>query len=321
MNHHARPTPHIGTVLGPTELDGAITDRFTPLRRDATRLRNTLRLNAATSLLGGLVAATLAGPLDRFLATDQQVVVRVVGIGLMVFASATAATAASRLRRLQRFAAVVIAADLTWVAGTIATIAANRYSTRGIVVVGLIAAQVTAFAWRQTVHLRRVRSHPGTLRDASNEAPPMEVARVKRLVDADAAAAWAVITDHELYGRLALNLSGVHAHTDNGPGLARTCNNRTGGSWSETCTFWEEGSRYDLAVDTTSYPYPLAVMQGSWSVTPHGSKTTVAMDFRFQPRPGVRGATMAALMHAAFPTVLRRILKGWEIALRRPHGR
>jgi hypothetical protein len=44
-----------------TIVSGSLVDDLTPTRRSAQQLRNTLRLNAVTSSLGGVIAAAAAG--------------------------------------------------------------------------------------------------------------------------------------------------------------------------------------------------------------------------------------------------------------------
>ncbi len=88
--------------------------------------------------------------------------------------------------------------------------------------------------------------------------------------------------------------------------------------WSETCTLWAEGERFEFDVHTDGYPYPLAAMRGAWWVrAEHSDVSRVGMDFRYQPRSGMRGAVFAATMQAAFPLVLRRILRGWRAEMTR----
>ena len=53
-----------------------------------------------------------------------------------------------------------------------------------------------------------------------------------------------------------------------------------------------QSRRYDVAVDTTNYPYPLAVMRGSWASEPTtAGHCVVSKDFQFQSRPGLWGRT------------------------------
>ena len=146
-----------------------------------------------------------------------------------------------------------------------------------------------------------------------DEAPPTEVCHVEAAIDTTPAIAWSVITDHELYGRLAPNLSRVSPTASDGPGLTRTCANRRGDEWNETCTVWDKGHQYDIAVDTSDYPYPLIEMRGSWS-TAATEPVILGMDFRYRSLPGIRGRLFAAAMQAAFPVMLGRIIRGWRQA-------
>lgn len=296
----------------PASSAAAVVDAETPVRMAAQRLRNTLRLNAGTSLLGGLTATIAAGPIDRLLGTHSAGWVRTTGVGLTLFAIGVIAIGGARIRRLARFTPRVSAADATWVAASIVTIAVGWYSATGAFVVGAVALMVAAFAIRQVVLLRRLAAETtGSHAAVLDETPPTEVFHVEVTSSATPEIAWSVITDHDLYGRLAPNLSRVTPITPDGPGLARTCANRSGGEWHETCTLWDEGHQYDIAVETTDYPYPLTEMRGSWWTTAD-TPATIGMDFRYRPQPGVRGRLFAIAMQAALPVVLRRILRGWR---------
>jgi hypothetical protein len=119
-------------------------------------LRTTLRLNAATSLLGGLAATAAAGPVDRLLGTREPGWVRVMGVGLLLFAGGVAATSGATVDRLARRTPFISAADATWVAASTATIAAGWYSVRGKAIVAAGAVGVAAFCARQLVLVRRL---------------------------------------------------------------------------------------------------------------------------------------------------------------------
>ncbi len=295
-------------------------NEHTPARRSAQRLRNTLRVNTATSFTGGFVAAVAAEPVSHVLGTaDHTVWIRLVGVGLCAFAVGVVVVAGARISRLLRWTPVVTSMDAAWVAASIATVTLGWYSASGVIVIAFVAGVVGYLAVRQATSLRRVRVLVRDRHARVDETPPVEVVHVEHRIAGDAATAWDVITDHELYGRLAPNLSRVHTTDSNGPDLARTCTNRKGEQWHETCTLWDDQHRYEIAVDTTNYPYPLAVMRGAWYVEPdEPGHVRVGMDFLFQPRRGAWGRTFAAAMHAVFPFVLRRIIRGWhnEIASR-----
>ena len=74
-------------------------------------LRTILRLNAATSLLGGLAATAAAGPVDRLLGTGEPGWVRVMGVGLLLFAGGVASTSGATVDRLARRTPLISAAD------------------------------------------------------------------------------------------------------------------------------------------------------------------------------------------------------------------
>ncbi len=311
--HFPDRTSHVVTIV----TTGPVVDEYTPARRSAQQLRNTLRVNTVTSTLGGVVAAAAAGPMADLFDTGHAGWYRVVGLGLVAFGVVVGAVGGSRLSRLLRWAPVISAGDAGWTVASFVTVALGWYSPIGATVVVAVAVVVGGLGLRQAITARRTRSLVGPRLAAMDEAPPVEVVHVDRVVEGDVTTAWQVITDHELYGRLAPNLSRVHAETGNGADLTRTCTNRSGGRWHETCTLWDEERRYEVAVDTSNYPYPLAAMRGSWSVEPDvPGHVRVGMDFRFQPRRSLWGRVFAAAMNAAFPVVLGRILRGWQRAMR-----
>ncbi len=292
---------------------GSLVDQHTPARLANQRLRNTLRCNAVTSSLGGVAALAGGNVIADLLGVDEVAAVRAIGAGLIVFAAAVAWLAGARVRQLFRLSPLITAADVVWVLATLATIAAGWYRAAGVVVLAIVGSTVGLLAARQWFSLRRSRSLAVGYVDAIDENPPDEVVHVERVLAADVATVWGIITDHELYGHLAPNLSRVEAIAENGPGLQRSCANRKGATWHETCTLWDGQHRFEIAVDTSNYPYPLAIMRGAWSVVPTGDgRSLVAMDFRFRPRATISGRAFAAALHGAFPLVLRRILRGWE---------
>ncbi len=308
-------------------LDRAIVvDDAFAMRLAAGSLRNTLRLNALLSASTGLLALA-AGPwLADTLGTGHVGIVRLLGAGLVLFAAALAVAAASRASTMHRWALGFSVADLAWTATSLLTIALGWFAAAGNVAVALTATAVCALGVRQLQLWRRLSliARPGL--SGIDEHPPVEVFHFEVEVPVAATTAWDVITDHRLYGQLAPNLSSAHVDGDTAEGTVRTCANRSGRQWSETCTRWDEGERFEFNVHTDDYPYPLAVMRGAWwvrAVAPRAS--LVGMDFRYQPRSGVRGAVFAAAMQAAFPLVLRRILRGWRAEMLRqsttaPHG-
>lgn len=295
-----------------------VVDDAFAIRLVAGSLRNTLRLNAMLSASTGLLALA-AGPwLANTLGTDHVGIVRLLGAGLVLFAAALVVAGASKASTMYRWALGFSVADLAWTGASLLTIALGWFSAVGNAAVVLTAAVVCVLGVRQLVLWRRLRLAGRNGLGDINEQPPIEVFHFEIPVPVAGTTAWDVITDHGLYGRLAPNLSAAHVDGDTGKGTVRTCANRSGQQWSETCTLWDEGERFEFDVHTDDYPYPLAVMRGAWWVRPQSlDASLIGMDFRYQPRHGIRGAVFAAAMQVAFPLVLRRILRGWGAEMSR----
>lgn len=288
-----------------------VVDEHTPARTTAQGLRNILRINASASILCGAVAATFAASVDELLGTHHPGWVRLVGSGLVAFGAAVLFVAGRRTSSLRRWTPVVVAADAGWVLATAVTVIDGWFAAWGIVAMVAVGTFVGGCAigqWSGVLRLGRVDVA------AIDEFPPVEVVHVRARIGAPAEEVWPVVIDHELYGRLAPNLGSVQRTSVDGPGLTRVCSTRGGAQWSESCTLWDDGRRFEVAVDTADYPYPLEEMRGSWWVTPSSDGSLVGMDFRLRPTPGVRGAAFVVLMQLAFPLVLRRIIGGWRRA-------
>lgn len=161
--------------------------------------------------------------------------------------------------------------------------------------------------------LTLLRSHASRRR----VAPSRRAIIVSRVLNADPQDLWPVMTDAELYARLAPNLSRVTAFTagpDGKPGTRR-CWDVRGRHWDESCTLWDEGQAFAVNVHTAAadYPYPLAALTGTWTAEPLPlGRTRVTMRFEMTPRAGATGAAFAAAMTAAAHPMARRILSGWE---------
>lgn len=295
----------------------------------ATKLRNLLRLNAAFSITSGTVTVAAAGAIAGLLDVNVVWLVRVVGVLVIGFGGLVLAAATVRSPRLLTMAAMVSGADLTWVAATAVVVVSGLISTNGAILVTGVALVTLEFGLIQFRGRYRLRTALRATTADLDEWPSIEVIGFERAVEQNAAVLWEVMTDHELYAKLALNLKTAQGLTPNGPGFQRTCTDTRGRSWHEECTLWEAGRRFDIDVDTSDYPYPypypLQLMQGSWrlAVQPDAARdgeaaSAVGMTFALQPHSGVRGAMFVLAMHAGFSPILKRIARGWE---REAHAR
>ncbi len=277
-------------------------------------LRGALRANAAFSATGGLVALVGFAPIDGVLGTGNRPLVATAGAGLLVFAASVLAVAALVPRRVLRGTLAISIADLTWVAATAVVFLAADLDRAAAPILGGVALIVAGFAIAQL----RLRIAASRMTDLDSPVP--ERVHVERRLAAPATDVWPLLTDHDLYGRLAPNLSRVEVLGGEGVGMQRRCYDTLGRGWNETCTLWDEGRQFAVDVDTSDYPYPLQAMRGRWAVEPEGDRSRVTMDFELVPRPGVLGGVFVATMLLAFKPVVRRILRGWERELTVAHA-
>lgn len=116
------------------------------VRAEATALRNALRLNGEFSTITGLIALIGAAPLANLFDLRQTWLVALVGASLLVFAVSLFLIAGQRTMFVRSEAAVISAADLGWVLGTVGIIAAGWLSTEGEIVMAVLALPVLALA-------------------------------------------------------------------------------------------------------------------------------------------------------------------------------
>ena len=265
------------------------------------------RRNAAFSAVTGASAVLAATPVADFLAVPTPAVVGV-GAGLLAFAGGLSALARRRAETLGAWGTVIGAADAAWVVGSLAFLAVHRPGAVGTALLLSASAVVALFAAAQ---LRAA----GRLDD---QGP--RVVEVVREVAGDSEGVWQVMTDGELYGRLAPNLSKVGPFSTGSTGSTgtsnqRRCWDRMGKHWDETRTAWQPGKSYAVRVhtDAPDYPYPLKALRGTWSVAPAGpGRAVVTIRFEFEPRAGAAGRAFAATMAATGPAISKRIIAGWE---------
>jgi hypothetical protein len=290
-------------------------------RQAATSLRNRLRVNTAFSLATGAVGLVLGHPVADLLDIEEVSFVRLLGAGLLAFAIGVLAVSGTTTNTLTTWSLEVSLADFGWVVGTAVAIGLGWFSAAGAVAMAAIAAVVFGLGSAQLAARRRLIAAMDATPAALDEFPPVETHTFRRSISATPAQLWPIISDHALYARLALNLQAAENLTPNGPGFERSCTDSAGRTWSETCTLWDDGRRFDVDVKTDDYPYPLQTMQGSWRVDQDDETTSnVGMVFAFQPTPGVAGRLFVPAMHLLWSPILTRIAKGWESAHDQAHA-
>lgn len=133
-----------------------------PAGDPATPLRAWLCANAVFSFTTGAVITAAPGSIGDQLGTDQTGLVRLAGVALVAYAVDLVLVARTRWQRLGRIAPIVVAADGTWVLGTILVLIARLVEpSSGQLLLAAIGAAVGALALGQLRSLRHARSAHG----------------------------------------------------------------------------------------------------------------------------------------------------------------
>lgn len=126
---------------------------------------------------------------------------------------------------------------------------------------------------------------------------------VARDTDLPASALWSVVSDLDRYADHVESLARTTVLDGRGRGARRRCVDVRGRDWEESCVLWEEGRRYAVEVDVSTYPADLRAMfrslRGTWVVTPRpDGGSTVRIRFDGDVRGGTIGARIVERLAA-----------------------
>lgn len=137
---------------------------------------------------------------------------------------------------------------------------------------------------------------------------------VSRKVKAPPEAVWTAVADAGDFARFADGIAHTEVTGPLGVGMLRVCTDDAGGSWSESCTLWEEGRRYRMEVDVDSYPWYYRTLIGAlsqtWTVAPWADATLLTLEFSGRMRLGFLGRVAGRMLGRRGP--LESILAAYE---------
>jgi hypothetical protein len=249
-------------------------------------LASAVSINAIFSSVSGVVLLAsvpmLSGPIGV-----AGWILAAVGVGLVGFAVLLVWLSAAP-RRLAVGAPYVLVADVAWVLGAVVLLAGfpELLAPAGRVGLAAVSAVVAAIAVGQAVGLRRRGHGPMTA------TSPVHL-RFERIVAAPVERVWEAISDAGDYGRFAPGIAHTAIVDGEREGMVRVCRDDQGAEWSETCTLWEEGHRYRMSVDVSSYPahYRMLLHEfaQSWTLEPVPGGTRIQLAFDGAAKLGLLG--------------------------------
>jgi hypothetical protein len=271
--------------------------------------------NALFSASSGVVLGVGAPLFSETIGLQTWILVTI-GVGLVGFAGLLLWLLADG-DRLARGAPFVILADVAWVLAAVVVLAGipSLLAPAGQVGLAAVNVVVAVLATAQTVGLRRRGPGPTTA------ASPVHL-QVERIVPAPPEQVWAAISDAGDYGRFAPGIAHTAIVSGEQEGMVRVCRDDQGGEWAETCTLWEDGHRYRMTVDVSSYPayyrWLLHEFAQTWTVEPAPNGTRLRLAFDGAVKLGILGR--AAVRMLGRQRRLDAILDNYERELTRSAG-
>lgn len=257
---------------------------------DARPLRAALASNAVFSGLGGLVLVSLPEAMAALLGPDLPWLMRLIGIGLLIFA-ADLLHQATRPRLASWRALYSSVADMLWVIASLGLLILlpQHFRDSGIALVLAVAAAVlTMGCWQlRGIHRLHRTADPGHFRHC-----------LACRIDAPAEAMWRVLRPLGDIERYMPDLAHSEVSGEPGPNAVRACEDRAGHRWREVCTDWQEGRAFRLrfAAEAPDFPFPASEMIGGWELVPESEGCTVIVWWELKPRPAWAAVLLMPLL-------------------------
>jgi carbon monoxide dehydrogenase subunit G len=137
----------------------------------------------------------------------------------------------------------------------------------------------------------------------------------RRRIEAPPDLVWDVMTDPDVYARVAPNLASVEIVSGDGEGMVRRCVDADGNVWTESCTRWADGHEFAVAVDVADSDFHRRLFtrfEGRWALSTDGDGGVVTVAFEYDPRYGPLGTLVSKYVAYRAPPLIEAIFDGWE---------
>lgn len=240
-----------------------------------------LLANAVFSVVCGLLMLVWPGFIENLLGIQAPLLLRLVGLGLLVFA-VDLVHQATRPRLATWRALYASVSDFLWVITSVVGLLlfSDLFSLTGVVLLLIVAGVVLAFACWQIWGIDFAHR-------ADNPALHRHCLVVR--TEAPAAAMWDVIRrmgDIQNY-MPSLVSSEILDSKAPGVGAVRRCTDRSGRCWAEECVDFESGHSFTMrfVTEAPDFPFPATTMVGGWKVMSAGTGSEVMVWWELAPKP------------------------------------
>ncbi len=251
------------------------------MKDQSSLLRKSLRANAVFSAACAAALIISSDAIATLIGLGSETLYLALGVGLALFAARLLYLAGSKsISTINALIASV--SDVIWVIGTviILTVYQAKLTDTGILIILGVAVCVAVFGALQAIgilHLFQSESKPGQYKIC-----------LKIEADAKYTDLWAIVGDLAGITRYVKGLksSEVSEGHPNKIGATRRCQDTSGKQWREVCTTRTEGEHLELKFlcEDEGFPFPMAEMLGSWSLTPTGADST-SIDIVWEMKP------------------------------------
>ncbi|MDD2701378.1 MAG: SRPBCC family protein [Sideroxydans sp.] len=269
-------------------------------------LRAALFANAIFSLSSALLMIFRPDIVERWLGIQAQTIIEVIGIGLIIFASALIILA-TRTRISLWLALLASMADFMWVLGSVVLVFAwpELFSQTGEWVILAVAGDVLVFGvlqlWgiAQSQRVQETGEYQHSINIETNA--PME-------------SMWRVIGDLGNIKKYMpqLTSSEILGEKTPGVGAVRACSHGSQ-RWAEECTAFVPGHSFDVRflTEAPDFPFPVTSMRGGWKVSPASNGSLVNVWWKYVPKHKILSPIFVALfarqIDRDFPGIIQRM--------------
>lgn len=125
---------------------------------------------------------------------------------------------------------------------------------------------------------------------------------------------WKAITDHQTLPRHVSILREVRVlgTQEEGVGTVRQCTLRSGKSFHERITAWEEERRYCYQPNTDSAAFPFSWAEACWSIKHHGDGSLLTYRLQYEPRSRLRDLVNYPLLRTYGVWQIRKMLNSYD---------
>jgi len=123
----------------------------------------------------------------------------------------------------------------------------------------------------------------------------MSIFKVNRRIRARPPVVWKIISDHENYVEVAPNIVKLEKLSEGTPGMICRLHHKSGRTWEEKCTDWQENKSFTMKIISSGYPLPVKRMVRTFSMREDPLNILLTLKFEYTPKYTIFGGILNKL--------------------------